>query len=108
MGTTFKQPGEVMDFANDTGSDIDADSVVTVGDRVAVAQVNIADGETGSASVEGVHELPKADGEDISQGATVYWNGSAITTTSTDNTEAGYAFAAAAGADGTVMVKLNG
>lgn len=106
MGTTFKQPGHVIDVTAD-GSDIKAGDVVVRGDRVAVALVDIKDGETGSASVEGVHELPMAD-EDIDQGTTVYWNGDAITATSTDNTEAGYAFRSGASGDDTIDVKLRG
>lgn len=108
MGTTYKQPGEVIDYANDTGSEIPVDSVIELPDRIAVALVTIPDGETGSASVEGVHELPKATPEAIDQGAEVYWDGTAITATPTDNTPAGYAFHAGAEADEAILVKLRG
>lgn len=107
MSRTYIQPGHVLDVTA-SGSDIAAGDVVVRGARVAVALDNIADGDTGSASVEGVHELPKVSGSAISQGATVYWNGSAMTTASSGNTEAGYAFEAAQSADTSMAVKLRG
>ena len=108
MSKTYLQPGHVIDITAN-GSDITNGSVVVVGSIVAVALVDIPDGETGSGSVEGVHTLPKATGSGISQGAKVYWNDTngEMTTSSSGNTLAGYAFEARESADAEIPVKLN-
>ena len=106
MSKTFKQPGQVIDVTA-SGAPIAVGEVVVLATIVAVARVNIPDGDTGSADVEGVHELPKVSATPISQGAKVYWDGSKIVTSPSGNTLAGYAFSEALSADATVDVKLN-
>lgn len=118
MAVNHKQRGKVMSYANATGVAIVAGQAVAVGARVGVALTDIANGASGELAMEEVFELPKATGV-IGQGVTVYWDADgnpvggtsgagAMTTTSSSNTEAGYAFAAAGNTDATVLVKLRG
>lgn len=105
----YWQRGEVIDFTNNTDAKIDANEIVVFGKRLGVAGTPIEVGETGSLHVFGVFEMPKAESEAITEGATVYYDAAAgaITATAGDIT-AGYATEAAAAADTTVKVKLLG
>jgi len=95
-----------------------AGAPVVVGSRLGVADSNIGTGESGVLTMEGVFSLPKASGA-ITQGVDCYFdidgtpvggasNAGAITTTSSGNVAAGYAFAAAGDTDTHVKVKLRG
>lgn len=77
MARTFKQPGKVIDHTNASGVDIAVGDVVVMGDIVGVALVDIPDTETGSVSIEGVHEVPKATGTAWTQGDSLDWDGAA-------------------------------
>lgn len=110
------QKGEIAKVV--ASSNVDGGGVVVVGTRIGVACSDIAEDATGSVAMEGVYRLPKATGT-IIQGADVYWEvdgnpvggtagSGAITTTATDNVEAGYAFESAAENASTVLVKLRG
>jgi len=100
----FVQEGEVMDYV--AGADIASGDVVDFpGIGIGVAAKDIANGATGPVAMCGVFKLPKAVGA-ISQGVRVYWNGTAITTTASTNTLAGYAFKAALSGDAYAYVKL--
>ena len=105
---SYWQRGESIDYTNGGSSKIDANTVIPFGARIGVVGTDIAAGETGSLIVAGVFELPKASGA-ITAGAVVYWDAtnSNITTTSADNTAAGFAVAAAESGDETVLVKIN-
>lgn len=83
--------GQTMTWTNATGSLVTSGSVVVVGTLVGVAIADIKNGEVGELKLTGVHSLPKA-AESITQGNVVYWDGSAVTETSTDNDELGTAF----------------
>ncbi|MBU1247413.1 MAG: DUF2190 family protein [Proteobacteria bacterium] len=111
------QRGKQMTWTNSTGSDVSSGQVVVVGGVVCVASTDIADGETGELATEEVYDLSKATGA-ITQGASLYWDADgdpvggtagsgALTTTSTDNTYAGKAWAAAASGDLLVNIKIN-
>ena len=124
---TYWQRGEAIDYTNGTGSKISANTVILLGSRLAIAGADIEDGETGALIVSGVFELPKeyADsGKAITAGQEVQWDDSnsyikaavaQVVGTGGDagkvTTEAspvhGYAVAAAASADRTVLVKIN-
>ena len=107
MAQNHIQKGDVMDFANASGSDFVAGEVVVLGGGVGVALGDIADGETGSLAVTEVFEVPKNAGV-IPQGAAVYFTSAGnATTTATGNTYGGIAFATAADGDASVQVKLN-
>jgi predicted RecA/RadA family phage recombinase len=73
MGTTYLQPGRELTHANGSGVDIAADDVVVMGDCVGVALVDIADGESGTVSVAGVHTLAKVAGTAWTQGDKLDW-----------------------------------
>ena len=105
----YVQPGKNLDYTN-TGSDtIAAGTVVSLTTRVGIAAGDIAAGATGALAVEGVFAFAK-DSAAINLGAAVYYNAtnSVMTATATSNVPAGYAVAAAAAADTTVVVKLLG
>lgn len=91
------------------GVGVSSGDLVVVGSRVAVACADIATGATGAAATEGVFTLPKKSTDVIAQGVPVYWDADPgeITTTATDNTLAGYAFAAAGGGTTSAQVKIN-
>lgn len=94
MGTKYVQPGKIMTRSNPGGSA--ADAVVKIGRRYGVTLNGSATEATGTlqqVGVKEVYKLPKlADGEGITQGATLYWNGSSITTTVTGGFPIGSAF----------------
>ena len=105
---TYWQRGDAVDYTNGGSAKIEANEVIVFGTKIGVAGTDIAVGELGSLIVAGVFALPKASGA-ITAGAAVYWdatNGN-ITTTSTNNTLAGFAVAAAESAAETVLVKIN-
>lgn len=108
MSAKFWQKGEVMDYTT-SDADVANGDVINLSTRIGIAGDDIAKGETGPVYVEGVFEIAKATGA-ISLGAAVYFDktNKNISTTSSGNTPAGYAFAAAAAADTTVLVKLLG
>ena len=111
---TYLQRGEALDFTNATSDIIEAGSIIALGDHIGVAGTNINPGEVGSVHVVGCFEIAKTTASDeIAQGASVYFDGTGITTTAPSGegkitTVIGYAAAASAATDATVLVKLNG
>lgn len=105
----YWQRGESLDYTNSGSAKIEAGTVIVFGTRIGVAGCDILPGEIGSLHVEGVFEFPLAASTAVTAGAAVYWDAtnSVITTTSTNNTLAGYAVKAAASGDATVLVKIN-
>ena len=110
MAQNHIQSGAVMPYTNATGADIAADAVVLVGTRIGIALGDIADTESGQLAIEEVWTVPKVAPLVIAQGDLVYWDAADanVNKTATDNTLAGFAFAAAGSADTTVQVKING
>ena len=108
MKAIYYQRGETLDYFPD--GNVASGAVVDLGTRIGVAAAPILAGEQGAVHVVGVFAMTKADGEAITQGAAVYYDGSAdaITATEGSNTPAGYAAASAAATDTTVLVKLLG
>lgn len=113
MSNTYKQPGNVIDYV--AGTDISSGDLVKIGERVGVAAVDIASGDTGSVCVDGVHEVAKLSTDVVTQGALLYLDATELELTLTTdgpgsdvNILAGYAFAAAGNGETTVLVKLNG
>lgn len=114
MATNYVQTGSVLDYSNDTGADIASGDVVVMGSLVGVAITDIADGELGAVSVEGVWRLPKVTTEDIGAGDYLTFDVSAggfihgDTTPATGDLVGGcVAMAAAANGVSTVLAKLN-
>jgi len=112
MATNYVQAGEVIDYT--AGADISSGDVVAVGNLVGVAITDIASGDTGAVSVEGVWELPKVSAAVIGAGETVNYDVSAsafddnaATAATGDLTGGCVAVAAAGNGDLTVLVKIN-
>lgn len=109
---TFYRNGQRVLYTN-SGSAISAGDLVVIRSGtsgvcgVAVTDIAATTG-TGELEICGVHALTAATGA-ITAGALVYRNSSgAITTTSTSNTLAGWAYAAKTTAATTAYVVLNG
>lgn len=109
MATNHIQEGAVIDWTNDTGSDVSSGSVVVIGVLVGVALGNIANGEEGRVAIEQVFEVPKNSSLAIDQGDRCYWDvaDGNINKTAVDNIDAGVAIADAGASDTTVKLKLN-
>lgn len=109
MANNYVQRGDVLDYANASGSTIANKSGVLIGVRLGVAQADIANNATGSCAMVGVFTLPKLSTDAPAQGAALYWDNTnkRLTTTASGNTLAGYAFKAAASGETTVNIKLN-
>lgn len=79
------------------------------GAMLAVAITAVAENTPGEFLAEGVYELPKASADIVAAGDQLYWDDTAkeLTTTATDNTPAGKAWAAAGNGETLVSVKIN-
>jgi predicted RecA/RadA family phage recombinase len=120
---TYWQRGESIDYVNSGDTKIDANTVILYGSRLGIAGADIPAGEKGTLLVEGVYELPKDYGDSgkaITAGQEVQWDNSnsyikaavaQVVAEGAVTTEAspvhGYAVAAAASTDKTVLVKIN-
>lgn len=110
MSAKYWQRGETIDYT--TTEALANGDVVDLATRIGVAGDDIPAKGTGAVHVVGVFEIPKATGA-VTVGQALYWNKTAknITTaagSSPANTPAGWAVAAAAANDSTVLVKLLG
>lgn len=72
MTTKYVQRGELLDFT--AAADILNNDVVLLGILLGVAVSDIATGEVGALSVEGVFDLPKKAGGAIIAGQSVTWS----------------------------------
>lgn len=111
----YWQRGETIDYKNTGSTAIEANSVIVLGQRIAVAGMTIQPGETGSLHVKGIYQFEKDEGE-IEAGAEVYYSAEEKMTASATSGEgsaavsnllAGFAAEAAAAADKTVLVSIN-
>jgi predicted RecA/RadA family phage recombinase len=106
----YIQDDESVDYI--PGADVAAGDVVVQGDLVGVAKLDIAANRLGSLAVEGIFDFPKATagGSGIAAGTVVYWDATnkQATATSTGNKQLGRVVLAAADADTTVRVRLDG
>lgn len=115
MNAKYWQRGETLDYTPSAA--VKNGAVVSLGTRIGIAGGDIAASTQGQIHMVGVFEMTKATGA-ITMGAAVYYDvaNDKITTvastgsgdTKVDNIPAGYAAAAAASADTTVLVKLLG
>lgn len=108
MKATYWQRGESLDYKNNTTETIEENTIIAIKTRIGVAGNAIEPGQIGSLHVTGIFEIAKAEGEAITMGTAVYFDGSAITATAGSNTPAGYAAQDAAESASTVLVKLLG
>lgn len=92
MSTTYKHDGNTIQYANGTGGDLTAGTVIDFSTHIAVLHDDVADGETGAAYVTGVHELAAENDTAWNQGDELYWTGTLLTTTAGTDTPAGTAW----------------
>lgn len=110
MSRTFVQPGKVV--SHTAASAISSGDIVVMGDIIGVALADIASGEVGSVSIQGVHKVAKVAGTAWGQGAKLDWDASAeafdiaVTPASGDVEDAGVAASAAGSADTTGEILL--
>lgn len=107
MTTKFVQPGDVIDYT--AGANIVSGQVVLIGARIGVALQDIANGKVGSMAMTGVFTINKLSTDVVAAGALLYWDNSnsRLTVTSSGNTLAGFAVAAAGSGVATVNIKIN-
>lgn len=77
MATNKVQEGKTLDYANSSGSAIEAGSVVVVGQQIGIAVCDIANGESGPLAMEGVFTVAKVSAAVIAAGESVIWDTSA-------------------------------
>jgi predicted RecA/RadA family phage recombinase len=106
MKNLKRYPNDTIPWTNGTGSKVNSGDVVEIKSgndgMVAIAETDIADGETGSVRIDGaVRNIAKKTGQSWSQGDKLYWDSSAgkLTTNASSYTYAGRADADAASAD---------
>ena len=109
MAKNYVQEGDVIDYANASGSTITSGTTVLIGARLGVALADIANGATGSVQVEGVFTVTKLGTDTVAAGALLYWDNTnkRLTTTASGNTLAGFAVAEAGSGVTTVNIKIN-
>lgn len=105
----FEQVGEVLDLVAPAGG-VTAGLGYLIGALFVIAANSAAAGEQFIGRTRGVYTMPKKAADVAAQGAAVYWDDTAktVTITASGNTKIGVAVRAAAGADPTVSVRLNG
>ena len=108
MAQNYIQQGDVLEWVNSSGSDVQSGQVVVAGEFVGVATGNIPDGQEGRIALSGVWELPKASGLAMAQGDRVYWDvaDGNLNKTPADNHDTGLVFRNAETDDDRVQVKL--
>lgn len=105
----FVQSGNIIPVIAPAGGVLSG-APVRAGSFFGVAATDAAAGATVEIALTGVFDLPKKAADVVSLGTSLYWDNAAgkVTITSAGNTLIGAATAAAAGADATVRVRLNG
>lgn len=73
----YVKPGDTRDWTNGTGSAVASGDVVVVGQQLAIASVDIANGATGSLTFTGEFSVAKVSGAVIKHGEMVIWDVSA-------------------------------
>jgi predicted RecA/RadA family phage recombinase len=66
--------GKLFPWTNSTGSDVASGDIVAIGAILAVATVDIADGESGTVMTRYAVKAPKLDTAAIDQGTTLTWD----------------------------------
>lgn len=111
MGTSFVQPGDVLEFTAPTGGVV-KNTPYLIGNAIVVALDTVAQTLPFRGALTGVHSCPKTDSQAWTVGAIVYLDNTnhCFTTTSTANYRAGFAVVAVGGGAGltTGVVRLAG
>lgn len=102
----FVQEGDVLHVT--LSGTVASGDVVKAGSVIGVATTSGVSGDVIAVAVEGVFNVAKKSTDTPSQGAALYWDDTnkEMTTTSTSNTLAGYAWEAAGNGDTKVKVRL--
>ena len=90
------------------GSAITSGAGVLTGSIFGVAAADIASGADGPINLSGIYDLPKTAAQAWTQGALIYWTGTACTNVASTNKLIGIAARAQLSADTTGRVRLNG
>lgn len=108
MARNYIQPGDTLTLA--APYNVASGGGAKIGSIIAIAMGTVASGAAGEFKTTGVFEHAKTSAEAWTVGAKVYWDDTnkVFTTTSTSNTLAGVAVAAAANPSATGIVRLNG
>ena len=107
MAKNYIQEGNVLSYTATAA--VASGAVVVIGKRIAIALADIAVGETGSITAEGVFAVAKLGTDVVGLGDLLYWDAAnnRLTTTAGGNTAAGFAAAPAGAGVGTVNIKIN-
>ena len=84
----FIQVGNTLSFI--ANADVESGGVVVVGALAGISATKVSAGMQGEATLTGVYELPKVTNAAIAPGVPLYWNGTKVTETDTDNTFIGH------------------
>jgi len=103
----FVQPGDIVTVT--APADVSSGTIVVVGTLFGVAATDAESGAAVEIKTSGVFALPKTSAQAWTEGAKIYWDGTAkeATTVSTSNTLIGHAVAAAANPSATGVVRLS-
>jgi predicted RecA/RadA family phage recombinase len=108
MATNFIQPGQVLTLTAPAGG-VTSGTGRLIGALFVIALHDAPEGAPFEGQCTGVWELPKTSAQAWTEGAAIYWNGTAATTAdgSGSNTLIGHAAAAAANPSATGKVRLS-
>lgn len=70
----YRHPGAIMDWENGTSADVSVGDVISLGTFCGVAQVDIADGDTGPVALSGVYEVDSVNNAGFTQGDLIYFD----------------------------------
>jgi predicted RecA/RadA family phage recombinase len=111
MGTSFVQPGDVLEFTAPSGG-VTKGVPILIGNLIVIPLDTVAQTLKFRGATNGVHSVPKAGSQAWTEGAIVYLDNTAhvMTTVSTAHYRAGVAVAAVGSGSGetTGIVRLNG
>lgn len=105
----MEQEGVALLYTNDTSADVSSGDLVESGNRVFVAEVDIAVDESGTVLSEGVFELPATTSQAWTFGQQLYRDAvtGKLTSTAGANKSAGFAAAVKAADATTGWCKIN-
>lgn len=110
MKAVYYQKGDALDYVNKTDKKIGHGDVVVMGERIGVAGTDILPGETGALHVAGVYSFNKADAEEMTAGAEVFYTENGISLTAAEagtGGRAGYVVQDSPADSTKVYVKIN-
>lgn len=108
MSKSSINKGETLTWTAPTGGVVSGTAYLA-GTILVVALATASAAESVAVATEGVHAIKKKSTDVVTFGARLYWNNTnkELTTSSTGNTLAGYAAAAAGNGDTSVWIKIN-